>query len=1004
MAVRPNSPSRSPPFAALALDSDDDGQGTTPLQGSTLQGPTKTMRVGHMSARNSGFEVVSRGRRKEEREEEEEKERGEDPPSSTQRLHTSHPSSSSSPTSIELVPPTPISPVSASYPPILTSTSAPTLPAPHSPPSLHRRRSLETLRAGLRSVGEALPLVGGGAGRGGKGHKRTASGSSASSALSKASSSTSTASRSPRSTASPASPSALASLLARTVAAPPVKLTLVNRTPFAVSFAHWPVRRLDAADGREGETVALQAWRGGGVVEGSVPCDLSEEELEKGEMQGMGQGEVRELGTIRRPEKRGVLSGHEHTEGWIFFDLSLPPPPHSGSSTPYTLHLQSYLRLSTTGSARAALGRFDLDSNTDRPCPSGVCGRVEVVRRQTKAGTEDEKESARPGLSRVSTSASEVPTLPGDADADIKDRATELGEVVEVRYILTPECAELGNTVDDSTKEGRFWVPGKGVVVSSWVSVEGVSLSVILGNEARYHEYYPSSATSPIPLLSPRPPSSSIRSLSPSRHRRHSSSASALTTASTRSGLQSLSDPHPMRTSKHKLEGLDWRSCWLNVRKGRETLLDKTVKVNPLHGSAVGLGVVSTLETPVVFHDAHGLAISYGFFDSGMLRAKEMYIYAARKNTTWLADLVEEDPRVLEVPFEKLALAGAHDAGMLGSIDPQLLHFLHRGDGDDLPAVALALPFVRFLLGLLESFGMGAERMLSNLSMTQKDSIRAQLEMGIRFFDFRPGYSLYDIVDEVKGPLRHQHAIVPGVSYEFFLIDVLAFLADNPGEIVVVELKDDGFPFRTDTFDPSSPTPLKPTAISMVPTVPELAAALAGAKASSPLAAREINVGGAADLRRTVGELLRENRRLVIVDRVHEAERREEERWERWERADSYTHEAYDTDDPLKVLAALNVAHSDAAIRAAQKRGPSSTIYQLQATPTAQIWSDIGASLTYSDASSLLVWSKARMDRVTLLRRADDFVDPALVHHAVEKSRERVAVYLAKQRQRSGSG
>jgi hypothetical protein len=63
---------------------------------------------------------------------------------------------------------------------------------------------------------------------------------------------------------------------------------------------------------------------------------------------------------------------------------------------------------------------------------------------------------------------------------------------------------------------------------------------------------------------------------------------------------------------------------------------------------------------------------------------------------------------------------------------------------------------------------------------------------GVRFFDFRPAYSLHDIVDEVKGELRHQHAIVAGLSYEFFLIDVLAFLAENREEVVVVELKDDG--------------------------------------------------------------------------------------------------------------------------------------------------------------------------------------------------------------------
>jgi hypothetical protein len=103
-----------------------------------------------------------------------------------------------------------------------------------------------------------------------------------------------------------------------------------------------------------------------------------------------------------------------------------------------------------------------------------------------------------------------------------------------------------------------------------------------------------------------------------------------------------------------------------------------------------------------------------------------------------------------------------------------------------------------------------------------------------------------------------------------------------------------GFPFKSDIYpDPPSPssssfspTHLKPIAISMVPSVAELASALAAAKSSSPLAAREVEVGSAKDLGRTIGELLRENRRLIIVDRVHEMQRAEEDRWER---ADSYS-------------------------------------------------------------------------------------------------------------------
>lgn len=134
----------------------------------------------------------------------------------------------------------------------------------------------------------------------------------------------------------------------------------------------------------------------------------------------------------------------------------------------------------------------------------------------------------------------------------------------------------------------------------------------------------------------------------------------------------------------------------------------------------------------------------------------------------------------------------------------------------------------------------------------------------------------------------------------------------------------------------------------MIPTLEALEACLESARHSANgLAAREIRVGGPADLERTIGDLLATNTRLIIANRVHFPDA--------WERGDSYSafgvvpsracttdlnpagHEAYDTDDPAKVKAALEATHEDATRRAAKGEGPRATIYQLQATPTADI-------------------------------------------------------------------
>lgn len=188
----------------------------------------------------------------------------------------------------------------------------------------------------------------------------------------------------------------------------------------------------------------------------------------------------------------------------IFLDLSLPSsdPTTASISSPslYRIHLALYLRLSTSLSARAALGRFDLDASTEKPLPSGRCGRVEVVRERrgvaegigkAKEGLgrglglrrEQSETKSLSGLSLALTIDSTTSRASGDSGEKIeKDTAVEDGEVTEVRFILTPDVVDVRNHVDVSTKEGsRFWLPSKGVVVSSWVSVEGVSLSLLLG-------------------------------------------------------------------------------------------------------------------------------------------------------------------------------------------------------------------------------------------------------------------------------------------------------------------------------------------------------------------------------------------------------------------------------------------------------------------------------------------------------------------------------------------
>lgn len=74
---------------------------------------------------------------------------------------------------------------------------------------------------------------------------------------------------------------------------------------------------------------------------------------------------------------------------------------------------------------------------------------------------------------------------------------------------------------------------------------------------------------------------------------------------------------------------------------------------------------------------------------------------------------------------------------------------------------------------------------------TQKDNIKTQLELGIRYFDFRPGYNADFYRNDNK--LRHQHRFVPGYEFDRFLRDVVDFLEKHPQEVVVVNVNYNGF-------------------------------------------------------------------------------------------------------------------------------------------------------------------------------------------------------------------
>ncbi|ORY50675.1 PLC-like phosphodiesterase, partial [Leucosporidium creatinivorum] len=558
------------------------------------------------------------------------------------------------------------------------------------------------------------------------------------------------------------------------------------------------------------------------------------------------------LGTTRGP--RGLDFRKRWV--WVYFDLVTPHRK---------IHLQGFVKTDRKGIEVASLGRTDLDSTKDNHQSSGSLGSVII----------DNDSTPRRAIFVV--------------DASLKD---------------------VENTVDDTT-EGRkvSSIRGKGIETNSWVSLGEGRSSLIVGKEARYHEY-----ADPV----------------------HPARLSTL------------------RTSVHRIDGVGSKTVAAFVEHGGNEWWKGLIKVHPVTGIATGKGFDSTSESTVVFHPTPKIgAINYGFHDAGEGRRSQIYLYATPDQSNWLGDFIAEDPRWLEKPFSVLALPAAHDAGMYGPLDGGLAALIEEGHlGNALAnhvAANIASPVIRSLVDLLELIKLRPERVIGNIAMTQKDSIEDQLKIGVRFFDFRPGFAFHDVIHTRKGRIHHQHAIVPGCTYLTFLLDILNFLATRPSEIVVVELKSDGFVIREDKLREG-----KLVVYSMIPSPAELDEVWEEARNLAELeSAREIVRGGPEDMSRSIGELIKEKRRIIVVDQVHQPGC--------WVRGDSYDHVAYNTDEPAPIIASLEKTHAEsshAEEAPTEGKPPRGCIYQLQATPTANLLDDVFASLTYSDSSSLLTYVK----------------------------------------------
>ncbi|WEK00470.1 MAG: hypothetical protein P0Y59_01895 [Candidatus Sphingomonas phytovorans] len=398
---------------------------------------------------------------------------------------------------------------------------------------------------------------------------------------------------------------------------------------------------------------------------------------------------------------------------------------------------------------------------------------------------------------------------------------------------------------------------------------------------------------------------------------------------------------------------------WVTTDRGKE-MIRQWQNISSLDGN-LKTGTMHTMfKTPPRIGNP---TVCWGLYDagsgkvSGMTNQHQLYVYATRDQRRWMGDLAKRNPHVARGPFARFALPGSHDAGMF-----------------DMRAVRKILHNPAFVIALGAHMGVAAAllgpRAIANLAMTQKDDIRTQLDIGTRYFDFRPGWMHPAIRPFFGNTLYHQHGLVPGYPYVDFLVDVLRWLEANPGEIVVVNPNTQGF-----------------AADAMRPNDFFAREALTTAIAKVKLPWR-IDIGMSTDLDRSYDALIRDNTRLIFTNPIDNGSGF----YNSWSGA-------YATLRPAPIIKAFEGMKRDMPANA------NHVVMQMQATAT-KIGAVVAASVvTTSDASSPLLATKAVMDAATnpwlrehaakrlspdhLLVFLNDFVDNCMVETAIQVTEQR---------------
>ncbi|KAH8887174.1 PLC-like phosphodiesterase [Thozetella sp. PMI_491] len=402
-------------------------------------------------------------------------------------------------------------------------------------------------------------------------------------------------------------------------------------------------------------------------------------------------------------------------------------------------------------------------------------------------------------------------------------------------------------------------------------------------------------------------------------------------------------------------------------------ITEQWIDVNALTGNASGGTMETIANSPSILHD--DIIVSYGFYEAGqgyglLPNRHQCYVTVSPNYANWMGSVAAPGSPQEEAPFHRLVLPAVHDVGM-NSMQSSEAVLKHAGS-----AVIGAMVSDNRIMGEIadavsgKAVGLIAPNIIFSLAITQKDSLDTMLQLGARYFEFRPAHCHRDILPTNSLPdrLYFQHSAIPGMAYEQFLHDVVQFLLAHPTEIVAVQLRWDGVP--NECARPSDQ---------------ELEEYL---NAALSQAHGDIAAGNYDDLRnQNIGQLRRDRKRLIMMVNV--------------DSLSTYTDEGNATLNGDSIVSAFGTILSP---ENASGRGFVNIQCQATATniPKAIVYSVLSASASTSCIlatkgicdSKTLPWVRDNALRVcgdqTLVVVMNDFFDGATASVSVELSRQRL--------------